>query len=569
MWFLKNPARYQAEVDAIASLHEMSPWLTALNWRFDGGRLLCDAELIVAGKLYPVTLRYNTGFPNTPPSVRPRVEERWSMHQYGKGGELCLEYGPDNWVPTLTGADMLQSAYKLLATEAIPDDSGVPSAVASRHASTLGQRLRSEPGRFLETTALQEQLVQIKEITPAKFRIRTVGSQWAAYVAEMTDSAGGSWTDPTIPTALSELGNEIRGYIVPISHEISEAAIQSGKALRQFLLGNSHEAEQMPDIGMLLAVTPAGPRAFFLGSASDYAFEFVMLAPDGIQRVYPEYAALADKKVGLIGCGSVGSKTAVMLARAGVRKLVLVDDDVMLADNLIRNELDWTGVGIHKARALAQRLRLIHPQVEVEEKFQRFGGQESGAALDGTVKALAKCDVVIDATADAWTFNLAAAIATDGGKPMLWAEVYAGGIAGLVARSRPGIEPSPQYARDRVLKWYAQQNAPVPESSGNRYENNGEAGPQIADDADVTVIAAHLARLTTDTLLARSPSYFPYSAYVIGLREGWMIQQAFDTAPIDLGPPEAATPTAGSDDPQWKAGIAGILELLEQSDAPT
>jgi hypothetical protein len=57
-------------------------------------------------------------------------------------------------------------------------------------------------------------------------------------------------------------------------------------------------------------------------------------------RLDAPHEQLKEKGVALIGCGSLGSKVGSMLARSGVGRFVLVDDDVLLPDNLIRNDLD-------------------------------------------------------------------------------------------------------------------------------------------------------------------------------------------------------------------------------------
>ena len=59
--------------------------------------------------------------------------------------------------------------------------------------------------------------------------------------------------------------------------------------------------------------------------------------------------------------------------------------------------------------------------------------------------------------------------------------------------------------------------------------------PLIADDADVTVIAAHLSRYVIDLLARPDASMFPYPAYVIGLSDRWLFTAPFDVRPIDLG----------------------------------
>ncbi len=57
-----------------------------------------------------------------------------------------------------------------------------------------------------------------------------------------------------------------------------------------------------------------------------------------------------------------------------------------------------------------------------------------------------------------------------------------------------------------------------------------------ADDADVSVIAAHTSRMVIDLLVRPEESIFPVSAYAIGMSSQWLFEQPFDTRPIDLIP---------------------------------
>jgi hypothetical protein len=62
----------------------------------------------------------------------------------------------------------------------------------------------------------------------------------------------------------------------------------------------------------------------------------------------------------------------------------------------------------------------------------------------------------------------------------------------------------------------------------------------IADDADVSVISAHLARMALDTLRPVAETDYPCSAYVIGLRKEWIFENGpFDTFPVPLQLTEA------------------------------
>lgn len=48
---------------------------------------------------------------------------------------------------------------------------------------------------------------------------------------------------------------------------------------------------------------------------------------------------LSNKKITIIGCGSVGGEVAVMLAKSGVGELTLIDNDTLEADNIYRHRL--------------------------------------------------------------------------------------------------------------------------------------------------------------------------------------------------------------------------------------
>jgi|GEM_PF-4646078 len=77
----------------------------------------------------------------------PYGDRRLSEHQYGAGGELCLQWRPDNWESGVTGAMMVESAYALIAAERPPD--GRTGAVPSDHQSSLAAELRFETWRLI------------------------------------------------------------------------------------------------------------------------------------------------------------------------------------------------------------------------------------------------------------------------------------------------------------------------------------------------------------------------------------------------------------------------------------
>lgn len=77
-------------------------------------------------------------------------------------------------------------------------------------------------------------------------------------------------------------------------------------------------------------------------------------------------AWFAGRSITLWGCGALGGYVADALVRAGVRKLTLRDNKTVAPGVLVRQLFDDADIGRWKAEALADRLRRIRPDVEIE-----------------------------------------------------------------------------------------------------------------------------------------------------------------------------------------------------------
>jgi ubiquitin-protein ligase len=158
-WYLRDLARLEREQAAIAELATSVEWLVSSVWMLDGTALTLNAVIHAHGHDYPVRLCYPHYFPSSPPTLHPvGAETRWTSHQYGDvNGALCLEWGPDNWQPDVTGAQVLESAYRLFDIEN-PRGEGANierSVAPSRHKLTQGQELRFNQSRLYVSPALR------------------------------------------------------------------------------------------------------------------------------------------------------------------------------------------------------------------------------------------------------------------------------------------------------------------------------------------------------------------------------------------------------------------------------
>lgn len=101
--------------------------------------------------------------------------------------------------------------------------------------------------------------------------------------------------------------------------------------------------------------------------------------------------ALMDAAVCIVGCGGLGSWTAVALAGAGIGRLVLVDDDTVESSNLNRQLLfRHADIGRAKVEAAGDAIRAQNPDVAVEPVDERITGP------DDVVRAARGADLVVE-----------------------------------------------------------------------------------------------------------------------------------------------------------------------------
>ena len=102
--------------------------------------------------------------------------------------------------------------------------------------------------------------------------------------------------------------------------------------------------------------------------------------------------ALANKVILVIGVGGVGGTALEALARSGVKKFILIDDDKVDASNLNRQVLFTSeDIGKDKVSAAKERLLKINPEFEIETN-KVFIGETKLEDLN-----LSHIDFIIDA----------------------------------------------------------------------------------------------------------------------------------------------------------------------------
>lgn len=566
---LEQSVRMLAETRGLDALAATSDWLTKLEWGFtETNDVRVDFDLTVSGNVYEAVLVFPSLFPQAPAYVRPRkASEAWGAHQYPLMGTLCLEWGPDNWHSDVTGADLVVSTHKLLAYEKFGPVLGV--VAPSRHELTLGQRVRGEGQRFLITQQLQAALETSLRMAPLPLAVGTLLRR-TELVAMATQLGGDS--EPTRLGVPSEIADPIccsswirKGWVVWCDEWASlPKPTKDQAALRDFL--KSKGCWPWPDdelqSGFLLLADDQlrlRPMALASNAEGNTAFEYfpVDCTDKGQVRQPERNEALAQRKVAIVGLGSVGSKVAVSLARSGMTRFLLIDDDILKPSNLTRNQLDWSSMGYDKVDAVDSAIKLVQPDADVVCRTFRFAGQESSASNTILLEQIAACDLVIDATASPKVFSSIAAICTRRKVPLVWGEVFAGGIGALMARSLPGFDAEPLDVRSAIHA-YLEGMPEAPFQNAQTYDAEADDEVFVAGDAEVSALAASLTQFTIDALVGAQVPRFPNSAYLIGYQKAWIFEAPFDTHPVSC--PCAADGHVVPADTQ--AAVAALGELL-------
>lgn len=145
------------------------------------------------------------------------------------------------------------------------------------------------------------------------------------------------------------------------------------------------------------------------------------MAPELIRR-------LAACRVGIAGAGGLGSNIAAHLVRAGLRRFVIADFDRVAPSNLNRQFYFADQLGQHKIAALAENLRRIEPDLELELHAVRVDTANFAGIFGG-------CEVLVEAFDTVVSKREFIASALKTGKPV----VSASGIAGIGRSGAVGV----------------------------------------------------------------------------------------------------------------------------------
>lgn len=532
-WWITDPTRLEHEKAAVEALAAEVSWFTLSTWKIDGGRLSMEGELVAHGHIYPFQLLYPDRFPWVPAWVVPQDPDvRWSNHQYGAGGTLCLELRPDNWDPNATGADVLKSAYNLLDQEN-PLGKGEKQTVPSAHLVNDIQRYDWKQHPILISKACYTRLQAGVHDDVAAIRWSVEDDVWPIMVTDSADRAR------TEHPASFDLGTWRVTVKVLVTKNAAPKEVDGTREEFADAIGVSLEGIGTEEGVVFVCGTDELAAFHSPKNHGVYPRKWIVLnSAFGERSGHGD--VLSAMTVGIVGVGSIGSKLAETLLRSGVRDFVLADGDVFLPENLERHVLDWRDVGFRKVHAMKRRLLQIYNGANVLVVDSNLNWQLSASYQATIVDCFSDCDLLIDASGDEATSRFLGALADYNKTPFLSAKVFEGGFGCLIARAVPEIDANYSDGYGAYVAFCNEQDK-VPPSTGHRpYEAISEEGaPVVADDAAVTIASGHAARVAID-ILDPEVSLGPNAWLLVGLKKEWIFGGHGHNWQLDVGGPTKA-----------------------------
>jgi molybdopterin/thiamine biosynthesis adenylyltransferase/proteasome lid subunit RPN8/RPN11 len=206
--------------------------------------------------------------------------------------------------------------------------------------------------------------------------------------------------------------------------------------------------------------------------------------------------ALANKRVLIVGCGSVGSYAAEQLARSGLGALTLVDPDRVEPTNLSRSAFEALDLDCPKVEALARRLLNVNPSIGVAACAVGVGEMPTDV-FDGLV---ASADLVLATTDDPVAQLQIARHAQRHRRPSLFVGLTAGARGGEVIMTVP--EKTPCY---RCATSIRHQRDLEPDLARDRDYGTGRMEGVTALGVDIQHVTGVAVKLALSLLLRDEP----------------------------------------------------------------
>lgn len=508
-----------------------------------------DDELWITGTIldfFKFELRYPPCYPSGLPDIFPKDRSsKWvPRHQYVKGGRFCLNIREKTWSSRLTAADIIKSLSVLLIAE------GIRLTKADKDLLVYEE---PEPTIFERTArytkcVLPSDLEFSQNESYGRFNY-TYKCTSNTYRFLITDILVGEnqiesstikkvWLSDTIHPKYKGLWvkleeNKLRQVLLLdepekiLEYLKNQEIIPTDLSLHEYLGKES-------DFKILALESDQLTPAFFIecnikkNTVTKWGTYLVNLKnlADRIPNK-ENYEHLKSKKVTIIGCGSGGSKDAEYLVKSGVGEIVLIDDDILKTENILRHSCLLPDLSVEKVYAVEDKLKKINPDIKIQTLRKNLDIIDTQ-----TDKLMHGSDLIIVATAS--NEELFNEYAFSHGIPAIYSKVYPMGFGGEIIRVIPGVTPCfecSHYFKEAIIQ-EAKSDAKFPEIETVSYDTLADGTqisvPALAVDSDF--ISLINVKMALELLIEKDFENLKNSPHIRlwGNKKEWIFNQPFE-----------------------------------------
>jgi len=493
---------------------------------------------------------YPQSYPSAPPDIFPKDRSsKWiPKHQYVKEGRFCLDIREKDWCSRLTAADIILSLQNLLAAEDIRKITKSEKLIVYEEPepTIIDRLIRYKLAVLPSDLSFCEdqnygQISYVYKFNLSTYRL-IITEVYCEENKQESSIAEKIWLKGDPKAKFKGLWIRVNKDLyfellcIKESQEVikkisSCEGLPADLNLDEYFGKNSRWifhilCNEYPGLPFLLDYNSTKKTFSRYGT---YVFHIDKL--DARIPSKTKFDSLKNKKVTIVGCGSGGSKDAEYLVKSGVGKIILIDDDTLQTENILRHSCTLDDLGIEKVYAVEDRLTKINPYVEIHSLRENLN------IIDAKTDELIRdSDLIIVATAaNEELFN---EYAFSRNIPVIYSKVYPMGFGGEILRIIPGLTPCfecSHYFKESLL----QENMPdakFPEIQTTSYDilidGTHVPVPALAVDSDfITLIGV---KMSLEILVADDPKSLTESSHIRlwGNKKEWIFDQEYQSISI-------------------------------------
>lgn len=437
--------------------------------------LTINVKLLIKEKEYEFNCIYPRFFPNQPIIIK-KITEFKTSHCY-LNGSMCLKWGIDNWNSSITLTLLLDNLIELLETENPLGDEH--HFLESGDNQSFGQRLYYKEDNFLivpydimNCCGESGKMILNKKVCKS--------GKTVFYISKIDDKEVSSIND------LIE------------SEEIFYAKTHLFKDdLMKMDITDVIKLFNVDSNSKVLLLTSDPCPIIINNSEKPYYFDYIVHDYE-VNRRSGLSCDVLNKKITIIGLGSVGSRVFLDLARAGFNYFYIVDNDVMFPYNTMRHELTDKNVGEFKVYELKDKvINEINKSAKIYTSTLNMLGQESTIATDNFLKHCSSSDLIIDCTADDNLLMLLNDLSSENNIPIISGTVIPGGLGNIILFKK-AVDCSMESILQSFYEWNSKNNIFAKQEAD--YSASIDNQRFVATMSDCSIVAGLIGKIAIKTL---------------------------------------------------------------------